>query len=159
MRGPILLLWALAAFFLQQSFAAMWGIDLPLIFVSLVGLRSSPLKAASIGFGFGLAQDLLSAGWIGPNLISKLLAALVAVLLRKKIYRERLSTQTLLIFGNALLQQWVIWFLMKGNGQAPSWDDAVWIALPSVFLTTLVGMVVCFVVVRFRRRRFDPATA
>ncbi|MGH7740023.1 MAG: rod shape-determining protein MreD [bacterium] len=159
MRGWVLFFWALAALFLQQALTAMWGIDLPLIFVSLVGLRSKPLKAASVGFGFGLAQDLLSAGWIGPNLISKLLAALVAVLVQKKIYRERLSTQTLLIFSNALLQQWVIWFLMKGDGQAPSFDDAVWIALPSVLLTALVGMVVCFVVVRFRRRRFDPATA
>jgi hypothetical protein len=35
----------------------------------------------------------------------------------------------------------------------------LWIALPSIFLTSLVGAVVCFGVVRFRRRRFDPATA
>jgi rod shape-determining protein MreD len=159
MRVPVLFLWAFGVFFFQQSFAAIWGIDLPLIFVSLVGLRSTPLKAASIGFTLGLCQDLLSVGWIGPNMIAKVLAALVAVLAQKKIYRERIPTQALLITANISLQQLVIWFLMKWDGKAPAFGDALWIALPSIFLTSLVGAVVCFGVVRFRRRRFDPATA
>ncbi len=159
MRPPALFLWAFGVFFFQQSFAAIWGIDLPLIFVSLVGLRTTPLKAASIGFVMGLSQDLLSAGWIGPNLIAKVLTALIAVLAQKKIYRERIPTQALLILANISIQQIVIWILMKWDGKAPTFVDALWIALPSIFLTSLVGAVVCFGVVRFRRRRFDPATA
>jgi rod shape-determining protein MreD len=159
MKNSTLVFWAFAIFFFQQSFAAIWGIDLPLIFVSLVGLRSSPLKAASIGLVMGLGQDLLSAGFIGPNLIAKIVVALVAVASQKKIYRERVSTQSLLILFNIFLQQMTIWFLMKWDDKAPALADALWISLPSIFLTALVGAVVCFVVVRFRRRRFDPATA
>jgi rod shape-determining protein MreD len=159
MKNSTLVLWAFAIFFFQQSFAAIWGIDLPLIFVSLVGLRSAPLKAALVGLVMGLGQDLLSAGFIGPNLIAKILVSLVAVASQKKIYRERVSTQSLLVLFNILLQQMVIWFLMKWDDKAPALGDALWISLPSILLTALVGAVVCFVVVRFRRRRFDPATA
>ena len=159
MKNSTLALWAFAIFFFQQSFAAIWGIDLPLIFVSLVGLRSSPLKAASIGLVMGLGQDLLSAGFIGPNLIAKILIALAAVASQKKIYRERVSTQSLLVLLSVCLQQIVIWSLMRWDDKAPALGDALWVALPSIFLTSLVGAVVCFGVVRFRRRRFDPATA
>ena len=159
MRNYALFLWAFALFFLQQSFASIWNIDLGLIFVSLVGLRSNPLKAATVGFGLGLAQDLLSAGFIGPNLLAKILVSLVSVAAQGKIYRERVSTQSLLILFNITVQQAVIWLLMKWDGKAPALGDALWVALPSIFLTTLVGAVVCFGVVRLRRRRFDPATA
>jgi rod shape-determining protein MreD len=136
-----------------------WGIDLPLIFVVLVGLRSSVPVAGVWGFGMGLAQDLLSAGWIGPNTIAKTLLGILSSLFQRHIYRERVMTQTFLIAGGTLVHQIFVWLLLKWDGSAPSASDAFWICFRSVWMTSLIGMIVCFFVVRFRKRRFDPATA
>ena len=159
MKITTLAFWIFTFFFIQLSFAATWGIDLPIILISLFGLRSTAVKAAGLGACLGLTQDLLSAGWIGPNLIAKTFCALLSVAAQGKIYREKVPTQTLLVFINITVQQFIIWILLKWDGSPLSFRDAFWIMLPSIIFTTLTGMIVCFFVVRFRRRRFDPATA
>ena len=160
MRIPRQVLWILALFFIQQLPAvAALGVDLPLIFVVLVGLRSDAPRAAGWGFLMGLLQDLLSASWIGPNTVAKTLAGILSSFSQRHIYRERVLTQTFLIFMVSLFHQFFIWMLLKWVGSAPPAGDALRICVKAVFLTTLVGAVVCVFVVRFRRRRFDPATA
>lgn len=154
------ILWILAIFFLQQlPGVSTFGLDLPLIFVALIGLRTTVPAAAGWGFLVGLAQDLLSAGWVGPNTIAKTLVGIFACLSQRHIYRERVLTQTFLIFCVAVFQQFFIWILLRWDRSAPRWSEAFSLLFHSVLLTTLVGMVVCVFVVRFRRRRFDPATA
>ena len=160
MRIPRQVLWLLSLFFLQLLPGVSGsGIDLPLIFVVLVGLRESPPRAAGWGFLLGLFQDLLSASWIGPNTVAKTLTGLLASFSQLHIYRERVLTQTFLIFAASLFHQLFIWILLKWVGSAPPAGDSLRICLKAVFLTSLVGVVVCFFVVRFRRRRYDPATA
>ncbi len=160
MKIPRELFWVLAVLFLQQlPGVAGGGIDLPLILVALLGLRTTATKATAWGFFMGLAQDLLSADWIGPNTVAKTLTGLLCFLSRRHIYRERVLTQTFLIFCASLFHQLFIWLLLKWDGSAPPAGDAFALCLRSVTMTTLVGAVICFFVVRFRRRRFDPATA
>lgn len=147
-------------FFVQQLPAvSAWGIDLPLLFVILTGLRTTIPKAAGWGFLLGLIQDLLSASWIGPNTIAKTLTGILSSLSKRHIYRERVLTQTFLIFGATLFHEALIWWMLKWDGSAPEARDALWICLRIVLNTTLAGVVVSFFVVRFRKRRFDPATA
>ncbi len=160
MRIPREFLWILTAFYLQQlPGVAGLGIDLPLLFVVLKGVRSNAPAAGGWGFGLGLLQDILSAGWIGPHVVSKTLVGLLSSLSQRHVYRERVLTQTFLIFWMALFQQVFIWLLFRWDGSAPPSVDAFWICAQSVLTTSLAGAGVCFFVVKFRRRRFDPATA
>jgi rod shape-determining protein MreD len=160
LRIPRKLVWILGLFFVQQlPGVSSWGVDLPLLFTVLVGLRSSPAKAAGWGFLMGLFQDLLSTDWIGPNTVAKTLVGLLASFSQRHVYRERVLTQTFLIFIMTFLHQILIWVLLTWDGSAPPASDAIWICLKTTAGTTLAGAVACFFVVRFRRRRFDPATA
>ena len=160
MKIPKEVIWILGLFFIQQLPAvAAWGVDLPLIFVVLVGLRTDLPRAACWGFGMGLLQDLLSSGWIGPNTIAKTLTGILASLSKMHIYRERVLTQAFLIFMTTFFHQAFIWALLKWDGTAPPAGDALGILVRSLLATTLVGVLICFFVVRFRKRRFDPATA
>jgi rod shape-determining protein MreD len=160
MKIPRQVLWILALLFVQQlPVVSTWGIDLPLIFVILTGLRTTLPKAAGWGFLLGLIQDLLSTAWIGPNTIAKTLTGILCSLSKRHIYRERVLTQTFLVFWVTLFHQVIIWWMLKWDGSAPSAEDAFWICLRTVLGTTLAGVVICFFVVRFRRRRYDPATA
>lgn len=160
MKIPKEFFWILAIFFFQQlPDVSSLGVDLPLLFVALVGLRTTAPKAAGWGFFMGLAQDLLSAGWVGPNTIAKTLVGIGASLSQRHVYRERVLTQTFLIFCAALFHQVFIWLLLKWDGSAPPAWNAFWICGRAVLTTSVVGMAVCFFVVRFRRRRYDPATA
>ena len=160
MKIPKEIFWILGLFFIQQLPAvAAWGVDLPLLFVVLVGLRTDLPKAAGWGFCLGLLQDLLSSGWIGPNTIAKTLTGVLASLSKRHIYRERVLTQTFLVFVASLFHQVFIWVLLKWDGTAPPAGDALGIVVRSLLATTLAGILVCFFVVRFRKRRFDPATA
>jgi rod shape-determining protein MreD len=152
--------WLLLIFFIQQlPMVADWGVDLPLIFVILKGLRTDAPRAAGWGFLCGAVQDLLSAGGIGPNVISKTMMGLSSSFFKTRIYREKVLTQTFLILGLSILNGVFEYFLMRWDGVAPRAEDSFWIIAHGVLMTTLVGLIVCFFVVRFRRRRFDPATA
>lgn len=160
MKIPREVIWIVALLFVQQlPGVAQWGVDLPLVFVVLVGLRTDVPKAAGWGFLLGFLQDLLSSGWIGPNTIAKTLTGILASLSKWHIYRERVLTQTFLVFAATLIHQVFIWVLLKWDGTAPPAGDAWGILVRSLLATTLAGMIVCFFVVRFRKRRFDPATA
>ncbi len=153
-------IWIFILLFIQQLPAvSAWGIDLPLLFVILTSLRTTVPKAAGWGFLLGLVQDMLSTSWIGPNTIAKTLTGILSSASKRLIYRERVSTQTFLIFWATLFHEAIIWWMLKWDGSAPQARDALWICLRAVLNTTLAGVVVSFFVVRFRRRRFDPATA
>lgn len=153
--------WILPAmFFLQQlPRVSSWGVDLPLLFCVLVGLRTPPSKAAGWGFLVGALQDLLSAGWLGPNAVSKTLVGILSSLVKRNVYRERVLTQATWIFAASLIHQVLLWGILRWKGTAPLFEDAFGIALRNIAATTLAGVLVCLVLVRFRRRRMDPATA
>lgn len=160
MKIPKEVIWILALFFVQQlPGVASWGVDLPLIFVTLMGLRTDVPRGAGWGFLLGFLQDLLSSSWIGPNTIAKTLAGILAALSKRHIYRERVLTQTFLVFVTTLFHQALVWVLLKWDGTAPAAEDAGRILIRSLLATTFAGMVVCVFVVRFRKRRYDPATA
>jgi rod shape-determining protein MreD len=147
-------------FFIQQlPGVSGWGIDLPLIFVALIGLRTVPSEAAAWGFLMGTLQDLLSAGWLGPNCIAKTCVGIASSFSEALIYHEKVSTQTFLVFGCSVMHQVLIYALMMWDGSAPGGGDALLIGLRSILMTTLAGALVSFILVRFRRRRYDPATA
>lgn len=150
---------ALLLFLQQLPVVADLGVDLPLIFVILMGLRSTTAPAAGWGFLFGLLQDLLSAGWVGPNVIGKTLTGALCAYFRLRIYREKVVTQTGLVFAAALFHQGVIWAVKIWDGTAPGPAQALWICWKTALGTTLVGLVASVFLVRFRRRRHDPATA
>jgi len=159
-RIPKETLWLFILFFVQQlPLVADWGVDLPLIFVVLTGVRSGVSQAAAWGFMTGMIQDLLSSGGIGINTISKTFVGLAASLLKMHVYRERVLTQTFLIMGLSIFHEIFSYLLMRWDDEAPRAEDALGICVRSVLFTTLTGLVVCVFVVRFRRRRFDPATA
>ena len=68
-------------------------------------------------------------------------------------------TQTLLILLATLFHQICVWIILVWDGTSPSVANSLGIIFKAVGSTTLVGVVVSFVLVRFRKRRFDPATA
>jgi len=157
---PKEIFWLLVLFFIQQlPLVADWGVDLPLIFVVLVGLRSEPAQSAGWGLTAGMIQDLLSAGGIGTNAISKTIVGLASSLFKMHVYREKVLTQTSLIAAMSIFHELFVYGLMRWDGEAPRAEDAFSTCFRSVLFTTLAGLAVCFFVVRFRRRRFDPATA
>ena len=154
------ILWIILILFIQQlPGVAAWGVDLPLLFVILKGVRTDVPRAAGWGFLWGLLQDLLSSGWIGPNTTAKTLTGIFSSLAKMHVYRERVLTQTLLIVLATLFHQLCVWIILKWDGTAPDLANALGIVLKSVGMTTLVGVGVSFFLVRFRKRRFDPATA
>ena len=160
MKIPRQLIWIVAVFFVQQlPLVAAWGVDLPLILTVLLGVRATAPAAAGWGFLLGLLQDLLSADWIGPQTVAKTLVGLLSCLSKRHIYRERVLTQTFLIFWMTFFHQTFIWLLLKWDGEAPPAGEAFSICLRTLLMTSLVGMFICVFVVRFRRRRYDPATA
>jgi rod shape-determining protein MreD len=160
MSIPKQVFWIFLLFYVQQlPYVSALGVDLPLVFVVLTGLRSSPAGAAGWGFAMGFLQDLLSANWIGPNTITKTLIGLLSCFAQMHIYRERVVTQTFLIFCATLVHQFFLWMLLSWDGKAPPAGDAFWIILQSMVATSLVGAAVCWVVVKLRKRRLDPATA
>ncbi len=150
----------LGLFFLQHlSYVSDWGVDLPLIFVVLKALRIKPTQAAAWGFSLGALQDLFTADWIGPHIVGNALVGFITSSFRRNVYRERVMTQTFVVCGMMGLRQLVIWGLLKWDGTAPPASDALGVVLQSVGMTGLVGWVVCWLMVRFRTRRHDPATA
>jgi rod shape-determining protein MreD len=160
MGVPKQIFWILVLFYVQQlPYVSTLGIDLPLIFVVLTGLRSSAAGAAGWGFALGFLQDLLAVNWIGPNTITKTLIGLLSCFAQRHIYRERVVTQTFLVFCATLVHQVFLWLLLNWDGHAPPAGDAFWIILQSMVATSIVGSGVCWVVVKLRKRRLDPATA
>jgi rod shape-determining protein MreD len=153
-------LWIVLLFFFQQlPGVAAWGVDLPLLFVILKGVRTDVPRAAGWGFLLGLLQDFLSSGWIGPNTTAKTLTGVFASLSKRHVYRERVITQSLLVLLATLFHQIFIWIILKWDDSAPDFANAIGIVLKTVGMTTLVGVGACFLLARFRKRRFDPATA
>lgn len=160
MKIPKQVLWILAILFIQQlPGVAEAGADLPLLFVVLMGVREPAPRAAGWGFFLGLLQDLLSAGWTGPNTVAKTLTGIFASLSQRHVYRERVLTQTFLVFTAALFHQGFLWALLEWDGTAPPAGDAFRTAFRAVLMTTLIGAGACVFLVKFRRRRYDPATA
>src|SRR5580658_11094709 len=133
MKIPKELFFILALFFVQQlPVVSSSGTDLALIFTALLGLRTTVPKAAAWGFLVGLLQDLLSAGWIGPNTVAKTLVGLLSSVFKRHIYREKVLTQTFLIFNATLFHQLFIWLLLKWDGSAPPAGDAFVICMRAV---------------------------
>jgi rod shape-determining protein MreD len=147
-------------FFLQQlPVVSDLGVDLPLVFVILVGLRSTAAPASGWGFLMGFLQDLLSAGWLGPNVVGKTLTGALCAYFRLRIYREKVITQTGLVFVAAIFHQGLVWAVKLWDGSAPGFSQALWICWKTALGTTLAGFIASIFLVRFRRRRHDPATA
>ncbi len=160
MKFPKEILWVLGLLYLQQvGGISEWGIDLPLIYVILAGLRTTAPKAAGWGFVMGLAEDLLSAGWFGVHTIAKTLTGILSSLSQRHVYREKILTQTFLIFIMSSFHQLFVWGILKWDGSAPPFADALGIVGRTVFMTMIAGSGVSYIVVRFRRRKQDPATA
>ncbi len=135
------------------------GVDLPLIFVVLMGLRKPMAQAVAWGALLGFLQDALSADWLGLHLTAKVLAALISSAINRHAYREKIAPQGFLIFLMVWLQQTVVWLLLKWDGSAPGFSSFLLVLERTLLGTTLAGVLVSFWVVRFRRRRMDPATA
>lgn len=153
------LLLALALGFQQLPLVAPAGLDLPLIVVALAGCRVPLGRAVGWGAAAGLLQDLLSAGWAGPSLAGKAAAGALASLSQRSLYRERVTTQTLLVAACMGLQQAVAWMLLAWDGTAPPPGPAAALWAQSTAATTLAGAAAGAVVVRLGRRGRDPATA
>jgi len=135
------------------------GVDLVLIFTVLAGLRTTLPRAVAWGAFLGFLQDALSAGWVGPHLVSKTLVGLLSSIAQKHTYREKVTTQSFLVLCMASLEQCLIWVLRRWDGTAPAFSDAFLVMEKTVLATFLAGILACFLIVRFRRRRMDPATA
>lgn len=154
------ILMVMGVFFLQHLMGvADWGVDLPLIFVVLKSLRTTPTKAAGWGFFMGTLMDLFTADWIGIHIVTDTLVGFLTSFFRRHVYRERVLTQAFVILVMMSLRQFLIWGLLKWDGAAPPAADALGVVAQSVAMTGLVGWAACGLVVRFRPRRQDPATA
>jgi rod shape-determining protein MreD len=135
------------------------GLDLVLVWVALAGLRMTVVPAAALGMTAGMLQDLCSVSWVGLHLTANMLTAIMASSLRSRIYRERVTTQGLLVTGAVLFKQIILWILLNWDQSAPPTSDAWLLAVRTVIATSLVGFAVSYGIVRFGRRYQDPATA
>jgi rod shape-determining protein MreD len=136
-----------------------WGLDLPLVFVALVGVQKPLLEAVAWGILAGISQDLLSACGPGPHMAAKMLAGILAYYFHTIVYKERMATQTLMVACCMVLQQLFLWFYFNSIGAAPPFSQALELFLRSVLLTSLAGFLASAWLVRMRRHYNDPATA
>lgn len=138
---------------------ARWGLDLPLLFVALLGLRMPLLEAAAWGAVAGLGQDLLSSCGVGPHVAAKMIVGMSAHAFRTLVYQERVLTQSALVAACMLLQQLLLWGYFAALGVAPAPAQVMALLGRSVGLTALAGVAASWCLVRLRRQYNDPATA
>ncbi|MBI4825351.1 MAG: hypothetical protein HY807_02875 [Nitrospirae bacterium] len=84
------LLYTLAAFLLISLQAVLFRVvkpDLLLVLVCLYSLRYGGAKSLAFGSLAGLMADSASGFFIGPNIISKFLAAAAIIFFREKLFR------------------------------------------------------------------------
>jgi rod shape-determining protein MreD len=157
LRTTIIL--SVIALFFQQFYGfSEFGVDFLLILVVLKGIRTTPANAVVYGGVIGFFQDALSSSWIGPNMVAKILISFLVSLLKKNFYREKIWTQTLLISITMFFQQIIILIILNLCSRQNKIFSISLIFKPTI-MTSIVGALICFVVVQFRHRHYDPATA
>jgi rod shape-determining protein MreD len=111
----------LAALVVLHPFTTGWfmvaGVkpDVTLCFFLFTAFGKKGWTPLAAGFATGLAFDFLYGRWIGQNLVIYLLAALLCVLLSKRIYRENLPGMALFAFVSVYLLKIIYLVLSQGK--------------------------------------------
>lgn len=143
------------AFFIIQTtllrFVEIRGIqpDLILIMVIFSGFSFPKGKSIVVGGLLGLAQDSLSGGIIGVNMLSKGFIGFCAANLKESIVMENLIAQFFLIAGATILEG-LIFLFIESIFHAPLIHSGFWgeITLISLY-NSLAAPVVFFLFKRF----------
>ncbi|MBN2430774.1 MAG: rod shape-determining protein MreD [Acidobacteria bacterium] len=135
--------------FLPQLLPLTRYIDFPLLLVFYTARISSPRRTVLQSWLTGLAQDLsLSSLYpLGLQGISKMTVGTLTGFLSRHLNTEPLWIQMLILFGMALLNNWLVVLLFAVFGQ----QAPVNTAYPVIF--SAAATTVCYVPVHFLRYR------
>ncbi len=116
--------------------------DLVLIAVVFIGSHFPRERSVICGAVFGLIQDALSGGFLGVNMLSKGLAALLASHLKQSIAIKNLLAQSLLVAAATILDSLVYHLLSNifPMVQIPVdfWKDTAFLAFYNCLTAPLV---------------------
>ncbi len=87
--------------------------DLPLIILVFLFLARSPVEAMFFGFFAGLLEDILSGDILGMSALVKTVLGFLIGLLGRRIYRDRISVQVLILWGATLVQGLFFFVLLE----------------------------------------------
>ncbi len=150
----------LGALLIQTSpGVSAWGVDMPLVFTALVGVRCGLLESLVWGILAGLFQDTLSACGPGPHAVANGAVAFLAFISQNTVFREKVLTQAGLVGTCMALHQAMLWFLFRFFEEGVTSGDEWAFVTRSVLVTTVAGAMVSWVIIRYRRLSHDPATA
>lgn len=138
--------------FIPVRVSALRILDLPLLVTIFFAIsRRNPITGLGTGCLIGLVQDALTQHPIGVNGIAKTVVGFLASSLGVKIDVEQPGSRFLLIYVFYLLHQAIYFGIMRGLANEPltwHWGHQ----LLGAFLESLIGVVLCIFLDRFKQR-------
>ena len=129
--------------------AAIYGLDLSLVFALYIGWHSSPTKGAVCGITFGLLKDAISGIYLGLNGLSKTLMGFGGAYLSKWLLLEGLPARCVLIGLLSALDEGIVVGMGALLGQTIQRE--IWLrTLIQVPVTGVAGGVIFHVYDRFK---------
>lgn len=145
----------------QGSFFAFFFVgralpDILLVIVIIMGFLLREKKGAVIGFGGGFFQDLLFGHALGFFALSKMLLGLLAGLVGREIYRDKIFGPVILVFTGTIVHELMIFLLVyQFVGEISfEWTMLRQFSIQAVYNSVLTLFIYPFFFWLFRQRNF-----
>ncbi len=146
---------SIVALVLETSFFSrlqLWGAmpDLMLIAVVFTGLFRGPLYASSLGFIFGLLEDLFMGRLIGVNALSKMLIGYLAGMGKGHVFKENPFVPLIAVFSMTIANELAIWVLTQLAGTASQINSGFFLmVVPVAVYNSILGLAAYAVIYRW----------
>ena len=118
--------------------------DIVLVLVCFYSLRHGLAKGVVFGAAAGLLTDIASGFLIGPNIISKVLAAMLIRSIRENLFQWNIFINTFVITALAVLDMFLVYSCIEFFSKISFSDWPIDIAVIQIFLTTAAAAVLYF---------------
>jgi rod shape-determining protein MreD len=118
--------------------------DFVLILVCFYSLRQGLAKGVAFGAVAGLLTDIASGFLIGPNIISKALAALLVRTFRENLFQWNIFINTFVITALAVLDIFLVYICIEFFSKISFSNRSFDIAIMQIFFTTAAAAVLYF---------------
>jgi rod shape-determining protein MreD len=118
--------------------------DFVLVLVCFYSLRHGLEKGVAFGVVAGLLTDIASGFLIGPNIISKALAALLVRTFRENLFQWNIFINTFVITALAVIDIFLVYICVEFFSKISFSNRPIDIAIIHIFLTTAAAAVLYF---------------